>query len=184
MRLQFCAINTDSSDEKRQRAAAAAAAQTVYAACKERCPADCSTERWVWEPSTLVAVCREAELPLSTLAELAFHYIPCILSSISRHAVSSLSVIRELLYIFCVIPRLFITFHTPLAHWSHWDSVHEDNRSPGGWGGLVGVVANPGIQRTEHSSCLCSLSDSHCINNWSLQTKNRMSLLDCFEAAT
>lgn len=28
----------------------------------------------------------------------------------------------------CLIPRLFITFHTPLAHWSHWDSVHEDNR--------------------------------------------------------
>lgn len=38
MRLQFCAINADGSNEKRQRAAAAAAAtaaaeQTVYAVC-------------------------------------------------------------------------------------------------------------------------------------------------------
>lgn len=36
-----------------------------------------------------------------------------------------------------VIPRLFIPFHTPLAYWSHWDSVHKDNK------------AAPEIQRTD-----------------------------------
>lgn len=75
--------------------------------------------------------------------------------------------IHELLYISRVIPRLFITFHTPLAHWSHWDSVHEDNRSPegGGGGGGWGGVQTQECRGQSGAVASAALSDSHCINN-------------------